>query len=133
MTIVSKILVSDEEIQKIKDVAELLDQIAEAKEDDVFYLDCNLPCDGDDLRELASFLKIFRDKEQKGDKPMKRDYLFVFTEESDNAGDEVLCEANSLEDAYDIMYGYYEFTKEELKYVEEMSVEEGEWLGLDTY
>jgi hypothetical protein len=31
------------------------------------------------------------------------------------------------------MYGYYEFTKEELKYVEEMSVEEGEWLGLDTY
>ena len=63
MTIVSKILVSDEEIQKIKDVAELLDQIAKAKEDDVFYLDCNLPCDGDDLRELASFLKIFRDKE----------------------------------------------------------------------
>jgi len=64
---------------------------------------------------------------------MKRDYLFVFTEESDRAGDEILCEANSLEDAYDIMYGYYEFTEEELKYVEEMSVEEGEWLGLDTY
>ena len=37
---------------------------------------------------------------------MKRDYLFVFTEESDNAGDEVLCEANSLEDAYDIMFMY---------------------------
>ena len=49
------------------------------------------------------------------------------------AGDEILCEANSLEDAYDIMYGYYEFKEEELKYVEEMSVEEGEWLGLDTY
>ncbi len=64
---------------------------------------------------------------------MKRDYLFVFTEESDRAGDEILCEANSLEDAYDIMYGYYEFKEEELKYVEEMSVEEGEWLGLDTY
>ena len=133
MTIVSKILVSDEEIQKIKDVAELLDQIAEAKEDDVFYLDCNLPCDGEDLRDLAQFLKTYRDEEQKGDKRMKRDYLFVFTEESDNAGEEVLCEASSLDEAYDIMYGYYEFTEEELKYVEEMSVEEGEWLGLDTY
>ena len=133
MTIVSKILVSNEEIEKMYDVAEMLDQIAEQKEDDVFYFNCHLPCDGNDLRELAAFLVKFRDEEQKGDKPMKRDYLFVFTEESDNAGDEVLCEANSLDDAYDIMYGYYKFKEEELKYVEEMSVEEGEWLGLDTY
>lgn len=133
MTIVSKILVSDEEIQEIKDVAELLDQIAEAKEDGVFYLDCSLPCYGEDLRDLALFLKTYRDNEQKGNKKMKRDYLFVFTEESDNAGDEVLCEAESLEDAYDIMYGYYEFKEEELKYVEDMSIEEGELLGLDTY
>ena len=133
MTIVSKILVSNEEIEKMYDVADLLDQLEEAKEDDVFYLDCPLPCDGDDLRELAAFLVKFRDEEQKGNKPMKRDYLFVFTEESDNEGEEVLCEATSLEEAYDIMYGYYEFKEEELKYVEEMSVEEGEWLGLDTY
>ena len=63
MTIVSKILVSNEEIEKMYDVAELLDQIAEQKEDDVFYLDCPLPCDGDDLRELAAFLVKFRDEE----------------------------------------------------------------------
>lgn len=134
MTIVKKLFVSDEEIQKLRDVADLLDQLDEAAEDDIFTFNYpKLAFYGEDLRDLAEFLKTYRDEEQKGDKQMKRDYLFVFTEESDNAGDEVLCEANSLEEAYDIMYGYYEFKEEELKYVEEMSVEEGELLGLDTY
>lgn len=134
MTIVKKLLVSDEEIKKLRDVADLLDQLEEASEDDIFTFDYPKPTFyGEDLRDLAEFLKTYRDDEQKGNKKMKRDYLFVFTEESDNAGDEVLCEAESLEDAYDIMYGYYEFKEEELKYVEDMSIEEGEWLGLDTY
>lgn len=133
MTIVKKLLVSDEEIQKLRDVADLLDQLEE-ENDDIFTLYYPKPTFyGEDLRDLAQFLKTYRDNEQKGDKQMKRDYLFVFTEESDNAGEEVLCEASSLDEAYDIMYGYYEFTEEELKYVEEMSVEEGELLGLDTY
>lgn len=134
MTIVKKLLVSDDEIKKLHEVADLLDQLEEASEDDIFTFDYPKPTFyGEDLRDLAKFLETFRDEEQKGNKQMKRDYLFVFTEESDNAGDEVLCEAESLEDAYDVMYGYYEFKEEELKYVEEMSVEEGEWLGLDTY
>lgn len=133
MTIVKKLLVSDEEIQKLRDVADLLDQLEE-ENDDIFTLYYPKPTFyGEDLRDLAQFFKTYRDNEQKGDKRMKRDYLFVFTEESDNAGEEVLCEASSLDEAYDIMYGYYEFTEEELKYVEEMSVEEGELLGLDTY
>lgn len=133
MTIVKKLLVSDEEIQKLRDVADLLDQLEE-ENDDIFTLYYPKPTFyGEDLRDLAQFLKTYRDNEQKGDKTMKRDYLFVFTEESDNAGEEVLCEASSLDEAYDIMYGYYEFKEEELKYVEKMSVEEGELLGLDTY
>lgn len=61
------------------------------------------------------------------------DFLFVLTEESDNEGEEILCEAKSLEDAWNILLYNYNFGREELRFIEKMSVEEGEWLGLDTY
>lgn len=64
MTIVRKLIVSNEEIKKLRDVADLLDQLEEASEDDIFTFDYPKPtfC-GEDLRDLAEFLKIYRDKE----------------------------------------------------------------------
>lgn len=61
------------------------------------------------------------------------DYLFVGTEESDFEGEEILCEAVSLEDAWNILMYNYGFEREELRFIEKMSVEDGEMLGLDTY
>ena len=64
MTIVKKLLVSDEEIQKLHEVADLLDQLEEASEDDIFTFDCPKPTFyGEDLRDLARFLKTYRDEE----------------------------------------------------------------------
>ena len=62
-----------------------------------------------------------------------KDYLFVGTEEYAFEGEEILCEAKSLEDAWNILLYNYNFAKEELEFIEEMSVEDGEMLGLDTY
>ena len=61
------------------------------------------------------------------------DFLFQLTEFSDNEGEQLLCEAASLESALTILCWQYGFQRKELKFLERMSVEEGEWLGLDTY
>lgn len=64
MTIETKLLVSDEEIQKLRDVADLLDQLEEASEDDIFNFDYPTPTFyGEDLRYLAHFLKTYRDEQ----------------------------------------------------------------------
>lgn len=66
MTIVKKLLVSDDEIEKLRDVAELLDQLDEAMTDDIFTFHYPKPAFyGEDLRDLAKYLETFRDKEQK--------------------------------------------------------------------
>ena len=61
------------------------------------------------------------------------DFLFQLTEFSDNEGEQLLCEAASLESALTILCWQYGFQRKELKFLERMSVEEGEWLGLDIY
>lgn len=64
MTIVKKLIVTDDEIKELRDVADLLDQLEEASEDDIFTLDYPKPTFyGEDLRDLAQFLKTYRDKE----------------------------------------------------------------------
>lgn len=64
MTIVKKLIVSDEEIQKLRDVADFLDQLDEAAEDDIFTFNYpKLAFYGEDLRDLAEFLKTYRDEE----------------------------------------------------------------------
>lgn len=63
MTIVKKLLVSDEEIKKLRDVADLLDQLEE-ENDDIFTLYYPKPTFyGEDLRDLAQFLKDYRDEQ----------------------------------------------------------------------
>ena len=52
------------------------------------------------------------------------DFLFELTE---------YCEAASLESALTILCWQNGFKRKELRFIERMSVEEGEMLGLDTY
>lgn len=61
------------------------------------------------------------------------DFLFELTEYSENEGEQILCEAASLESAWTVLCWQYGFKRNELRFIERMSVEEGEWLGLDTY
>ena len=61
------------------------------------------------------------------------DFLFCLTEYSENEGEYILCEATSLESAWTILCWQYGFKKNELRFIERMSVEEGEFLGFDTY
>jgi len=61
------------------------------------------------------------------------DFLFVLTEYSDNEGEEILCEAPSLDAAYTYLTELYGFDRNEVRFIEKMSVAEGEMLGLDTY
>lgn len=61
------------------------------------------------------------------------DFLFQLTEFSDNEGEQLLCEAASLESALTILCWQYGFQRKELKFLERMSIAEGEWLGLDIY
>ena len=61
------------------------------------------------------------------------DFLFELTEYSENEGEQILCEAESYRSALTILCWQYGFKREELKYLNRMSIEEGEWLGLDTY
>ena len=61
------------------------------------------------------------------------DFLFELTEYSDNEGEQILCEATSLDSAWACLMFDHGFTKKELRFIERMSVEEGEMLGLDTY
>ena len=61
------------------------------------------------------------------------DFLFELTEFSENEGELILCEAAGLESALTVLCWQHGFQRKELKYLGRMSVEEGEWLGLDTY
>lgn len=61
------------------------------------------------------------------------DFLFELTEYSENEGEQILCEAASLESAWTVLCWQYGFKRKELRFIERMSVEEGEMLGLDTY
>ena len=60
------------------------------------------------------------------------DWLFELTEESENEGEQILVECPTLKEAYEIL-ARYEFSKDEIKFLYRMTVEEGEFLGLDTY
>lgn len=53
------------------------------------------------------------------------DFLFVDKE----TGEEFLVEEKTLKDAWKIVYKYFD----NAKFIETLSVEEGEMLGLDTY
>ena len=61
------------------------------------------------------------------------DFLFELTEYSDNEGEQILCEAPSLDTAYTYLTELYGFEKRELRFIEKISVAKGEMLGLDTY
>ena len=61
------------------------------------------------------------------------DFLFELTEDSDNEGEQFLVECGSLNEAYKILVEDNGFDYKELRFIERMSVAEGEWLGLDTY
>jgi len=60
------------------------------------------------------------------------DFLFELTEYSENEGEEILVECPTLDEAYRILEAH-NFTREEVCFIEKMSVAEGEMLGLDTY
>ena len=60
------------------------------------------------------------------------DFLFVLTEYSENEGEEILVECDTLNEAYHILR-LNDFEPEEYEFVDRLSVEEGEMLGLDTY
>lgn len=61
------------------------------------------------------------------------DFLFELTEDSDNEGAQILCEAASLESALTILCWQNGFKRKELRFIERMETWEGELLGLDTY
>ena len=61
------------------------------------------------------------------------DFLFELTEYSENEGEQILCEAPSLDAAYTYLTDLYGFDRCEVRFIEKMSVAEGEMLGLDTY
>ena len=61
------------------------------------------------------------------------DFLFELTEYSENEGEQILCEAPSLDAAYTYLIELHGFEYKEVRFIERMSVTEGEMLGLDTY
>lgn len=61
------------------------------------------------------------------------DFLFELTEDSDNEGAQILCEAESLDDAWVCLVFQHGFEYKELRFIEQMETWEGELLGLDTY
>ena len=61
------------------------------------------------------------------------DFLFELTEYSDNEGEQILVECDTLQEAYKTLIQQYNFETDEIRFIERMSVEEGEMLGLDTY
>ena len=62
-----------------------------------------------------------------------KDFLFVFNESSEYAGEHFLVETFNLEEALRILTDDYFFEPSEFKFITTLSVEEGEGLGLDTY
>ena len=61
------------------------------------------------------------------------DFLFELTEDSDNEGAQILCEAPSLDAAWECLVFQHSFEYKELRFIEQMETWEGELLGLDTY
>ena len=60
------------------------------------------------------------------------DFLFELTEYSENEGEQILVECGTLNEAYHIL-GQNGFEPEEYNFLDRLSIEEGELLGLDTY
>lgn len=63
---------------------------------------------------------------------MLYDFLFELTEFSDNEGEQILVECETLGGAREILR-HNGFTNDEVKFLGRMSVELGEMLGYDTY
>lgn len=63
---------------------------------------------------------------------MLYDFLFELTEYSDNEGEQILVECNTLDRAWEVLH-QNGFTDDEVKFIDRMSVEEGEMLYYDTY
>lgn len=61
------------------------------------------------------------------------DFLFELTEDSDNEGEQILCEAENLNAAWECLVLQHGFEYKELHFLEQMETWEGELLGLDTY
>ena len=61
------------------------------------------------------------------------DFLFELTEQSENEGEQILCEETTLDAAWNCLLNMYGFEKGELRYLDRLSIEDGEMLGLDTY
>lgn len=61
------------------------------------------------------------------------DFLFEFTEDSDNEGEQILVEETTLDAAWNTLVFINGFEYKELRFIERMEVWEGELLWLDTY
>lgn len=61
------------------------------------------------------------------------DFLFELTENSDNEGEQILVECDTLERAFKILIQENDFQTDEIRFLERMETWEGELLGLDTY
>lgn len=61
------------------------------------------------------------------------DFLFEFTEFSENEGEQILYEGKTIEDAWNCLINKHGFSRKELKFICKLSVFEGEMLGYDTY
>ena len=61
------------------------------------------------------------------------DYLFELTEYSNNEGEQILVECNTLEQAFKTLIQQYGFQTDDIRFIMRISVAEGEMLGLDTY
>ena len=61
------------------------------------------------------------------------DYLFELTEYSNNEGEQILVECNTLEQAFKTLIQQYGFQTGDIRFIMRLSVAEGEMLGLDTY
>lgn len=61
------------------------------------------------------------------------DWLFELTEYSENEGDQILVECSTLEEAYKTLIQKHDFHPDEIRFIDRLTVEEGEILGLDTY
>lgn len=61
------------------------------------------------------------------------DFLFELTEDSENEGEQILCEEETLKAAFDCLVNKWGFDYKEIQFIEKLEVWEGELLGLDTY
>ena len=61
------------------------------------------------------------------------DFLFELTEYSENEGEQILVECETLEQAFKILIQENDFQTDDIRFIERMETWEGELLGLDTY